>query len=313
MNSPGGAHDHIAIRIAGYAPRDSTHGRALAEFAETLRTRSGGRIEAEILWNILDEGYPAATLLDMVERGELFVCYFSTSYLAERVPQLGLLDTPFLFDRLEEAHRALDGELGEALTAATEEATGFSVLGYWDNGFRHLTNRLHPVRTPDDCRGMRIRVQPNATHEAMIEAWGATPVAVDLGEAVELIATGEVDAQENPLANTAAYGVDRVHRFATMTAHLYGARGLYAHAATMRRLPTRDVELVHGAARAAIDFQRRLAAERETELRRRLTDAGMEFVDLSLTERERFVAAGRGVADGVRARVGRDLFDLARR
>ena len=143
-----------------------------------------------------------------------------------------MLETPFLFPDPATAHRALDGELGDALAGAVRAATGFEVLGFWDNGFRHMTNRHRPIRTPDDSRGMTVRLQPNAIHEELIRSWGAIPVAAELSVGIQMISRLEVDAQENPLANTVAYGVDRVHRHITMTAHLYGARGLFSHRPT---------------------------------------------------------------------------------
>lgn len=303
----------IELRVGGYAPQDATHSNALDTFAETLSRETDGRIAVDVLWNVMDEGRPATDLLDMTEGGELALCYFSTSYLGSRVPALNVLETPFLFDGLDEAHRALDGELGEALTAAVEAETGFRVLGYWDNGFRHMTNRVRPIRTPEDCRGLRVRLQPNALHEAMIEAWGGIPVGVELSEGVAMISDGRVDAQENPLANTVAYGVDRVHRFATMTAHLYGARGVFAHPGTLAALGDDDRRLFHSAARRAIEHQRSIAAEREIALRVRLEEGGMEFVDLSRSERDAFRVAASDVIERARLDVGDELFELASR
>ncbi|MDH3499573.1 MAG: TRAP transporter substrate-binding protein DctP, partial [Acidimicrobiia bacterium] len=133
----------------------------MAHFVERVAALLGGSIRVDVLGNILDTGRPAADLLSMVDSGELTWCYFSSSYLGARVPELNALEVPFLFDGLDAAHAALDGEFGAWLTAATEATTGFEVLGYWDNGFRHLTNRLRPVRVPTDVKGMSARLQPN--------------------------------------------------------------------------------------------------------------------------------------------------------
>lgn len=298
----------LVLRVGGYAPRSSTHGAALAVLAGAVDAATGGRIRIDPLWNILDGGRPASDLLAMVESGELAMCYFSTSYLGVRVPELDVLETPFLFETLDHAHRALDGRLGAELTRATQAVTGFRVLGYWDNGFRHLTNRLRPVHTPDDLRGMRVRLQPNSIHEAMVAAWGAMPVPVELSRGIEMIASGAVDAQENPLANTVAYGVDRVHPHATMTAHLYGARGLYAHRPTIDALSETDWGVVTGAAREAITFQRRRATTTEADLRRRLSSAGMSFTD---PDRRAFIEATRAVGISARARLGEMLYEMA--
>ena len=299
------------LRVGGYAPRESSHSSALGLLAREIETRTEGRLGVTILWNVLDEGMPATALLDMVEGGELAMCYFSTSYLGDRVSDLNVLETPFLFDTLEAAHRALDGSLGAALTRSVERQTGFRVLGYWDNGFRHLTNCVRSVRAPEDCRGLRVRLQPNSVHEAMIEAWGGVPVPAELRRGIEMIRSGEVDAQENPLANTVAYGVDRVHRFATMTAHLYGARGVFAHPGTLAGLPADGAEAVREAVSTAIAHQRRTAEAGESLLRRRLEAEGMEFVDLTAEGREAFRDAAAGVIAGARRRLGGELFELA--
>lgn len=297
-----------SIRLGGYAPRDSTHSRALATIADEIESRSD--LEVGVMWNILDDGRPASDLLWMVERGELTLCYFSTSYLGDRVPELNVLETPFLFDDLAQAHGALDGALGRALSEATEAKTGFRVLGYWDNGFRHLTNRLRPIRRPSDIEGMRVRLQPNSIHEAMIAAWGGEPVPVELSTGIAMIAAGDVDAQENPLANTVAYGVDRVHGHATMTGHLYGARGIYAHPATLDSLTDAEQQVVTGAVRTAVTQQRTDAAAKEDDLRASMAEAGVEFVDLSSEERDRFVEAVSDVIAAARSERPESLVEL---
>ncbi|MGI9647532.1 MAG: TRAP transporter substrate-binding protein [Acidimicrobiia bacterium] len=299
-----------SIRIGGYSPEDSSHSRAVAHFRDQVAHQLGEEVAVDVMWNILDEGRPAPDLLNMVEAGELTLCYFSTSYLGTRVPELNVLEVPFLFDSLPAAHAALDGPLGDALTAATESRTGLAVLGYWDNGFRHLTNRLRPVRTPEDCAGMSVRLQPNRYHEAMIESWGGRAVPVELKTGISLIAAGEVDAQENPLANTVAYGVDKVHRHVTMTGHLYGARGLYADPAQVDIWPKDVRAVVFEAVRSAIRFQRSLAAATELELRDRLESEGVQFEDLTVAERSLFGEAAAEVEARAHEELDARLFSL---
>jgi len=298
--------------IGGYGPQKSAHGEGLETFRRIVESETEGEVTVEVTWNIMDEGRPNTDLFDLVESGHMFLCYFSSSYLGDRVPELNVLETPYLFGDLATAHRALDGGLGEALAGAVRSATGFEALGFWDNGFRHLTNRLRPVHLPEDCKGMSVRLQPNAIHEELIRCWGAIPVAVELSRGIQLISRLDVDAQENPLANTVAYGVDQVHRHVTMTGHLYGARGLFAHRATLESLPPDLRETVGRAVRTAIDVQRAAASKLEQDLRSRLGAEGTEFVDLTPEERSRFVdASGPAIAkahEGVPSR----LFDLAR-
>lgn len=301
----------LILPVGGYAPRDTSHGAGLEAFRGAVERETGGEVEVPVTWNILDQGRPVTDLFDMVESGEMFLCYFSTSYQGARVPALNIVEVPFLFDDLDSAHTALDGRLGAHLTAAVRAATGFKMLGYWDNGFRHFTNRLRPVRRPDDCAGMTVRMQPNLYHEEMIRAWGAIPVAVELRTAIEMISTGQVDAQENPLANTVAYGVDRVHHYVTMSGHLYGARGLFANRAALEQLPSDVRDVVEKAATDAVALQRLLATDNERALRSRLEAAGLEFVDLTGEERDAFREASKPAIDLARRHLGEGLFALA--
>jgi len=298
--------------IGGYGPEESAHGAGLAAFRRVVESETNGETSVEITWNIMDGGRINTDLFELVEAGDMFLCYFSSSYLGGRVPELNVLETPYLFDSLESAHRALDGRLGEALKQAVRTSTGFEVLGFWDNGFRHLTNRLRPVRTPDDCREMTVRMQPNVIHEELIRSWGAVPLAVELNRAIEAIVNLEVDAQENPLANTAAYGVDQVHHHVTMTGHLYGARGLFAHRATLEEFPSNLRDIVEKAIRTAIDVQRSAADELETSLRRRMEGQGIEFVDLTEAERTEFVEASAPAIALAQRSVPEELLGLAR-
>jgi len=295
------------IPVGGYAPKDSVHSRAVDRFAQELDTRSGGELKADIVYNVLDAGKPATALFDMVDAGELTWCYFSTSYLASRVPALGALEVPFLFDAVSDAHRALDGDLGAALTQAVDVQAGYEVMGFWDNGLRHLTNNVRPIRSPDDCRGLRIRLQPNAIHEALTRSWGMEPIPAELSDGIAMIKAGEVDAQENPLANTVAYGVE--HQHITMSAHLYGARGLFANSQQMRALGD-AADVVRDAARAAIVFQREAAAAYEVELRHKLEAEGRNIVDLAPSERQMFIDAAGSVIKTARSAIDPALADL---
>ncbi len=276
--------------IGGYGPEQSAHGEGLKTFKRLVEEGTDGDVAVDVTWNIMEEGRPNTDLFELVEAGHMFLCYFSSSYLGHRVPELDVLETPFLFPDLPTAHHALDGALGEALAGAVRGRTGFDVLGFWDNGFRHMTNRLRPIHRPADCEGMTVRLQPNEIHEELIRSWGAIPVAVELSAGIQLITRLDVDAQENPLANTVAYGVDQVHRHFTMTGHLYGARGLFCHRPTLEGFDPDLHDLVTQAATRAVDAQRVAAADLEGSLRVRLEGAGAMFVDLTEEERDEFVA-----------------------
>ncbi len=298
------------IRLGGYSPPETSHSRAAVRFREALAERAGAAAEVDIFWNVLDFGYRADDLLSMVECGMLTMCYFSTSYLIGRVPELEIIDLPFVFEDAGSAHAALDGALGGLLTEKVEAKTGYRVLGFWDNGFRHLTNRLRPVRTPADCAGLRIRLQPNAAHSKTFRLLGAKPVEADLKQGIAMVEAGEVDAQENPLANAVTYNVHKHHRFFTMSAHFYGARGIFAHKESFDSWPAGIQAAMREAVREAVSFQRGAAGAGEVKIRKMLEEEGKEFVDLTAGERAAFAAEVSPVIEEARKRLGDGLFNL---
>lgn len=285
----------LRVRLGGYAPSDSTHGRALDRIAAGLRRGLGDQVEIGIDYNILDRGLPASTLLDEVESGALTLCFFSSSYLADRVPELAVVDLPYVFGSLEHAHRCLDGELGASLSERTRAATGLVPLGYWDNGFRHLSNRSREVRTPEDCRGLRVRLQPNWAHERLFRELGAEPVANDLRAGIAMLRSGELDAQENPFANFVAYGIHELHPYVTLTGHVYGARGVYGSAVQLEDWGDDDIAVLRTAVAAAIDEQRAAAARVEAELQEWLAARGTKIHSLTDEETDAFREAAAPV------------------
>jgi TRAP-type C4-dicarboxylate transport system substrate-binding protein len=299
------------LRLGGYGPPDSTHGRGLARIAELFRRLVGAEVDVEIEYNVLDAGRQASDLLDEVEAGGFTLCYFSTSYLSGRVPDLGIVDLPYLFKSLEHAHRVLDGELGHELSERTSRSTGLVPLAYWDNGIRHLSNRVRSVLTPEDCAGLRIRLQPSWAHESYFRALGAVPVCVDLRHGIEMLRSGAVDAQENPLANFAAYGVHRLHRHLTLTAHAYGARGLYASARQLAGWPEDHRRALAQAASQAAREQRTAAEKADLDLEAWLEGEGCSVVRLTSGQRSLFEAAAEPVLELARRRLDARLFDLA--
>ncbi len=167
----------IQIRMGGFGPPTTTHSRALKIMGDKLTAEFGDAVDVKYLWNVMDFGYRADDLLWMAEQGILTLAYQSTSYLTDRVPELEFMDLPFLFDGLEQARAAIDGPLGAYLSRKIEERIGYRILGYFENGYRHVTNRLRPVRAPADMAGMRIRLMPSRMHSRTFDLLGRSAKA----------------------------------------------------------------------------------------------------------------------------------------
>src|SRR5712692_6513860 len=143
----------IHIRMGGYGPAGTSFSRGLKLIGDRLLAAFGDEVEVKYVWNIMDLGYRAEDILWLVEHGLLTLGYQSSSYLTDRVPELGFVDLPFLFARTEAARAAVDGALGQLLAGKIEERVNYRILGYFENGFRHLSNSLRPVHVPADLAG----------------------------------------------------------------------------------------------------------------------------------------------------------------
>jgi TRAP-type C4-dicarboxylate transport system substrate-binding protein len=295
----------IQICMGGYGPATTTHSRALRMIGDRLVAQFSRDVDIRYVWNVMDFGYKAEDVLWMSERGILTLAYQSTSYLTERVPELEFADLPFLFESLEQARAAMDGRLGAYLSRRIEERVpGYRMLGYFENGYRHVSNRLRPVHTPTDMKDLRIRSLPSKIHARAYEMLGAIPLVMDLKPAIAGLTSGEIEAQENPLANTVDYGVHKLHRYHTLTGHIYLSRGIYCNRAAFDSWPQALQKAMMQAVREAVLMQRELAVREEDIARKAIIDAGGEIVDLTPEERAAFAGAVKPLHDEARARFG---------
>jgi TRAP-type C4-dicarboxylate transport system substrate-binding protein len=298
--------------MGGYGPPMTGFSRALKLMGDRLDAEFGTDVSVKYVWNVMDLGYRAEAILWLVEHGLLSLGYQSSSYLTDRVPELGFVDLPFLFADNAQARAAIDGALGAHLARQIEERVNYRILGYFENGFRHISNRLRRVRTPADMKAMRIRVLPSDVQRRTFELLGAVPVRMDLTEAIEAIKAGTIDAQENPFANTVTYGVHKFHRFHTVTSHFYISRPIFVHRPTFDSWPTDLQEAVRRAAAAAVAMQRGLAVQEDKTSRQAILAQGGEILDLTEDEHAAFAAAVQPLLAEGRERYGQRMFDLLR-
>ncbi|MBI3704343.1 MAG: TRAP transporter substrate-binding protein [Rhizobiales bacterium] len=303
----------IKIRMGGYGPPSTGFSKSLKFIGDKLQAQFGDGVAIDYVFNIMDHGYKAEDILTLVENGEMTLGYQSSSYLTDRVPELGFVDLPFLFANNAQARGAMDGALGRHLAAKTEERIGYRILGWFENGFRHISNRLRPVHVPADLKDMKIRVLPSDIQRRTFELLGAVAMRMDLTEAIAMIKAGTLDAQENPLANTVTYGVHKFHKFHTLTSHFYISRPIFLHRASFDAWPDDLKRAMQAAVTEAVAFQRRLAVEEHEASRNAIEEAGCEIVELSAREHAAFVDAVAPLLADARSMYGEAMFKMVPR
>jgi TRAP-type C4-dicarboxylate transport system substrate-binding protein len=304
--------DPVVIKFGGYQGAASINTQAAVRFGEVLRRELGDRVRFELIADVLALGRNSGDLPDMVAQGELAVCYISTVRFAQAVPELKILELPFLVRSRASAIAALSGPLGNLFKERMRERTPFRALGFWDNGFRHVTNRVRPIRTPADCSGLRLRTQMSEVHAEALGAIGFEPIPVDIKEFVEQIRTERFQAQENPLTNTFNFGVHHLHRHITLTGHLFGSSALICNAGPYERWPEEIQRAVDAAAAEATALQYKLAADEDAAILAKLDPEENEVITLSPGEHEAFVKAVEPVRAKYSQRLDPQLFEMLR-
>ena len=300
----------VEIRFGGYQGPASVHTRAGHVFGQKLGEELGHAVNFVFDSNIVERGQKASDLLSMVEEGHLDGCYFSSSYLAGRVPELGIFDQHFVVPDRQRAYSILDGSLGKHLAALVEAKTGYTVLDYWDNGFRHISNGSHPIRTPEDCRGLKIRTLANADHQRVFRALGFEPMVIDVRDLPKAVADGTVDAQENPLTNIYNFKLHTTHRFVTLTRHLIGVAIALFNKEKVGAWPDDIRHGVNRAIRAATLAQRGFADEDDQVCAEKMMAEGVDIHELDAAGRAAFVEATKDDVAITRSNFSAELVEL---
>jgi tripartite ATP-independent transporter DctP family solute receptor len=300
----------ITIRMGGYGPPTTGFSQSLKLIGDKMTAQFGDRVDIKYCWNIMDFGYKAEEIWWLVESGILTLGYQSSSYLTDRVPELSIADLPFLFRDNHHARGAMDGALGKRLVQAMESKCNYRILGWYENGFRHISNRLRTVRMPADLKDMHIRVLPSKIQERTFELLGARPEIMDLTDAIRMIKAGEIDAQENPLTNTVTYGVHKFHRYHTISNHFYISRPIFLHRPSFDGWPDDLKAAMQKAVAESVAFQRDLHVKEEEDAERAIKAEGCEIVELNAEQHKAFAAAVQPIYAEAKKLLGEDLFKL---
>lgn len=298
--------EHTTIKVATLLPPGYPPSRAWEFVAKRALELSEGRLKFEL--EIPFSGGNEMEAMLRVRSGELDMVSVTTYVAGALLPLAQLLDLPFVFADRAAAHRLLDGPLGAHILASFE-SFGLHGLAYFENGMRHFTNNLHPIRRPADMRKMRIRIQDSVVYLALMHALGASPKVINFNDLYRALQNHEVDAQENPLPNTLGARLYEVQRYLTLTAHTYNTQIVLGNVERWRSLSDDDRAIIERCFREATAYHRGVSEDDDvralTELRKHL-----EVHELEPDEREDFVRASRFVWERMEPLFPTDVFRL---
>lgn len=246
---------------------------AAVKFAEVLKAKSGGRIEVQVApsGQLGDD----AAMVTALRTGALDLSANSQGAVANAVPEYAAYGMPFLFASPAAAFKLLDGPLGKELAERSADK-GMVLLGTWDNGIRQMTNSKRPIQAPEDLKGLKMRVPPDATLVDIMKALGAEAQQIKFAELYVALQQGVVDGQENPLVNFHASKLYEVQKHLAMTNHQFQMTPFLMSKRSWDRLADADRKLVQEAAAEATALQRRLSQEADEKLLADLKAKGVQ-------------------------------------
>jgi tripartite ATP-independent transporter DctP family solute receptor len=261
------------VRLSHPTPANSHYGAGSQAFCAELEKRTTGRYKCQIQAGANDE----RASIEAVQLGTLDVTNTSTGPVSNFVPEVGIVDIPFLFRDYDHARRVLDGPIGQDILAKFP-SKGIIALAWTENGFRHLTNSRRAVVKPDDVKGLKVRTMQNPVHIQAFQSIGVQPTPMAFSELFTSLQQGVVDGQENPIPVILASKFSQVQKHLSLTGHVYSPSLLLMSPKLWNSLSEADKTNFREAAKVGSAAQRKKVNDDEASGIAQLKSEGMEVV-----------------------------------
>lgn len=264
------------------------------KFAEIVAAKSGGKMKVQ--------EFPSSQLGNELQQqaalqgGVQEMLVASTTSLNGIVKEFGLLDFPFLFSNAKQADAMVDGPLGKAIAARLPEK-GIIVLGFFDLGFRNVTNSKRPITKGADLEGLKLRVIPNPVFLETFKTFNANPLPMPFAELYGALESKAVDGQENPFAVIASSKFYEVQKYVSGTNHVYATNPVQISKRFWDRLSPAEQKILQDSAIEAQNWQRTVSREVSSKALSELTAKGMVYNEVPPAEMAKMRAAVRPVYD----------------
>ena len=263
-------------------------------FAELVAAKSGGKLKVQ--------EFPSSTLGNELQQqsalqgGVQEMSAPATTSLVGIVKEFGLIDFPFSVSTYAQADALLDGPLGQALLAKLPEK-GLVSLGYWDLGFRNVTNSRRPIMKAEDLEGLKLRVIPNPVFLDTFKAFKANPVPMPFTELYGALESKAVDGQENPFAVILSNKFFEVQKFVSATNHVYATNIILVSKRFWDKLSPAEQKILQDAANESRAYQRQTSRAAAQKAVAELQAKGMQFNEVPAAEQARMAQTAKSVTE----------------
>jgi tripartite ATP-independent transporter DctP family solute receptor len=288
----------------GHTGSPDHHFQKISErFAKLVAERTDNNVRITI--------YPSDSLGKQVELvtgtflGTTDMVLTSDAVLSNTVPEVGMINLPFLFRDDAHVRKMLDGEVGDALSKKVEQQ-GAVVIGWWENGFRHITNNKRPITKPADLKGLKLRVPEGPIFVDTFRTLGANATPIAFTELYSALQLGVVDGQENPPAHILTQKFYEVQKFASKTGHIYLSSPVLINKGLLERMPKEYQQVILQTGKElAAEHTNMVMAEEDAQWKK-IQELGMQVNEV---DKAPFVAATKPVIEKYRKQFGPELID----
>ncbi len=303
------------VKFGHVAPPFHGQAKGVDAFAAYVKEKTNGKIDIAT--------FPAGQLggersmAEQVQGGTLQMAALTTAVLQNFVPQSAILDMPFIFPDRKTAYATLDDPEVQEKIFSYFPKKGFIAIGWTENEIRDFTNNKRPVRTPEDIKGLKVRVMNSPVYLDTFKQLGASPVGIPFPETYNALQTGVIDAQENPILTSVLMKFTEVTKHVTRTQHCLTECIIVIGVDYWESLSDDERKIFREAARVAINTNRKVNAKLHEALPKSnisIADYAkqneIEILELTVEEREAFRQAMVPVWNKYRKKIGDDLFDF---
>lgn len=269
------------IKFSFLNQADHPQGLGAAKFAEIVKAKSGGKINVKL--------FAGGTLggdlqtVSALQGGTVEMTVLNAGLLAAQVKEFSAMDIPFLFNNSKEAFAVMDSDFAKRLLNRLSDKNLVG-LGYWDLGFRNVTNSKHPITKLEDFSGLKLRVLQLPTYINLFNTLGANAVPMPFTELYPALETKAVDGQDNPVTVIFNSKLFEVQKYLSLTRHTYNPQVLLISKKFWEKLSPAEQKLISESAAEATVYQRKVSLEREAGALEALKKAGMQVNELSPAE-----------------------------
>ncbi|MER2262245.1 MAG: DctP family TRAP transporter solute-binding subunit, partial [Psychrobacillus sp.] len=265
----------------------STWYEAAQKLADDVSEETDGRIKIEVYPNEQLSGGDSGKAVEMLSKGSTDLTFNSTIIYSILDDRFGVASAPFLFNNTDEVDKVFQGKGGEMLAEVLEEK-GVKPLGYGENGFRQITNGVKEIKTPDDLKGLKIRIPGITMYTDLYRTLGADPTTMTFSEVFTSLQQGTINGQENPIDVIHSSKLNEVQDYLTTWNYSYDPLVLGMNKKLFESMSPEDQELFTKLGKEAAEYQVKIAREKEAKQIEDLKKSGMQFYEPTEAEIAKF-------------------------